>query len=182
MATLTTITGAAFDQLPYEAGSIYELLEGEMIEVASETPERQQIVNVLNVSLGIHLEEHRLGVVHRNSEFVIGKDSRLRPDVAVIFMERWATLDRRQSPIAFAPDIAVDIVSESDFAVHSQGKVYAYLAAGTQEVWQLWPASQRIFIYRGAKSISPLGTEDVLSTPMLPGWELPVREILEALS
>jgi Uma2 family endonuclease len=44
MATIATMTGAQFDALPYEEGRRRELLEGDLIEVSSPTPEHQDIV------------------------------------------------------------------------------------------------------------------------------------------
>ena len=45
------MAGAQFDSLPYEEGRKWELLEGELIEVPSPTPEHQLIVSTFCASL-----------------------------------------------------------------------------------------------------------------------------------
>lgn len=111
----------------------------------------------------------------QESEFALGEDNRLRPDVAILLGEHWDSIDLDKSPILMAPDIAVEVISPSERAENSQRKVDTYLAAGTQEVWQFWPSRQKLVVYRGLKSITPLDIEDTLETPLLPGWEISVR-------
>ncbi|HTS29313.1 MAG TPA: Uma2 family endonuclease [Bryobacteraceae bacterium] len=177
MATTTTMTGAAFDQLPYEEGRNLELLQGELIVVPSPTPEHQMIVGGLYVSFVECFRREPGGGALLDSEFVLGRDDRLRSDVAVLLGERWVCLDLKKTPITVAPDIAVEVISPSERTAESDRKVSTYLAVGTQEVWQFYPESQKVFVYRGPKSVTPLYIDDSLSTPLLPGWELPLREI-----
>ena len=93
--------------------------------------------------------------------------------------ERWTSIDRKKTPIPLAPDIAVEVISPSEGADDSLRKIWTYLGAGVQEVWQISPELQRVLIYRGAKSITALEIGESLSTPLLPGWEISVREIFE---
>jgi Uma2 family endonuclease len=179
MATATTMSGAAFDQLPYEEGRRWELVQGEMIEVSSATPKHQRIVTRVIVSLGAYFRDKPCGETLPDSEFALGESNRLRPDVAILLGERSASFDENRTPIPLAPDIAVEVLSPSERTTDSMGKVWAYLGAGTQEVWQFQPESKKIVVYRGPKSITALGIDEVLNTPLLPGWEISVREIFE---
>jgi len=179
MATTTTMSGAAYDQLPYEEGRHLELLNGEVIDVPRPTPEHQIIVTILSGSLLDYFRREPGGVALPDCEFAIGEDDRLCPDIAILLTERWASVDRKKTPIPLAPDIAVEVLSPSERATETMRKVWAYLEAGTQEVWQFQPESQKILIYRGAKSITALDISESLSTPLLPGWEISVREIFE---
>jgi Uma2 family endonuclease len=118
-------------------------------------------------------------VVLPDSEFALGDSVRLRPDLAVLLSERWAKVDRKKTPIPLAPDIAIEVLSPSELADNSLRKVWIYLGAGVQEVWQVSPTAQRILIYCSDSSIRVVGIADRLTTPWLPGWELAVREIFE---
>ncbi|MBZ5617110.1 MAG: Uma2 family endonuclease [Acidobacteriia bacterium] len=173
------MSGAAFDQLPYEEGSSLELLQGELIEVSSPTPRHQRIVNKLIVSLGEYFRGETRGETLQDSEFALGEADRLRPDLAILLAEHSASVDENENktPIPFAPDIAVEVISPSERATDTMGKVWIYLDAGTQEVWQFQPASEKVLVYRGLKSIIALGVGESLSTPLLPGLEIPVRDI-----
>jgi len=179
MATATTMSGAAFDQLPYEDGRHLELLQGEMIEVPSATLEHQLIVLILGTSLYQYLGLERRGGVVPDVEFAFGEDNRLRPDLAILLGERWTSVDRRKIPIPLAPDIAVEVVSPSERTSESLRKIRIYLGAGVREVWQVSAETQEILIFRGSKSNTVLEIDEILNTPLLPGWEISVREIFE---
>jgi Uma2 family endonuclease len=94
--------------------------------------------------------------------------------------ERWASIDVDKTPIPLAPDIAVEVLSPSERTTDTMRKVWTYLGAGTLEVWQFEPESQKVLIYRGAKSITVLEIGESLNTPLLPDWEISVREIFSA--
>src|ERR1022692_4922309 len=179
MATTTTMSGAAFYRLPYEEGRHLELLKGEVVDVPRPTPEHQIIVTILGGSLLDYFRREPGGVALPDCEFAIGEDDRLCPDVAILLKERWASVDRKKTPIPLAPDIAVEVLSPSEGASDTMRKVWTYLDAGTKEVWQFQPESQKVLIYRGVKSITALDIDEILSTPLLPGWEIAIREIFE---
>jgi Uma2 family endonuclease len=180
MATTTTMSGAAYDQLSLEEGRHLELLHGDVIDVPTATPRHQRIVNTFIVSLGVYFLREPRGVTVPDSEFALGEDDRLCPDVAILVAERWASVNPDRTPIPVSPDIAVEVISPSERTTDSQRKVWTYLEAGVQEVWQVFPEVQRVLIFRGAKSAVVLDIADTLSTPLLPGWEISVREIFGA--
>src|SRR5690242_18223437 len=103
MATTTTMSGAAYDQLSLEEGRHLELLHGEVIEVPRPTPEHQTIVAVLNGSLLNYFLREPGGWALPDCEFALGDDTRLCPDVAILLKERWAAVDRKKSPIPLPP-------------------------------------------------------------------------------
>ncbi|HEV3197646.1 MAG TPA: Uma2 family endonuclease [Bryobacteraceae bacterium] len=177
MATATTMSGATFDQLPYEEGRHLELLHGEVITVPRPTPKHQISVTILTASLLGYFEREPGGVALPDCEFAIGEDDRLCPDGAILLKERWASIDPDKTPIPLAPDIAVEVLSPSERTTDSMRKVWTYLEAGTREVWQFQPDSQKVLVYRSAKSITVLDIGESLSTPLLPGWEISVRKI-----
>ena len=49
------------------------------------------------------------------------------PDVAAFLGDRVKQIDRRTIPVPFAPDIAVEVLSPSETAVHVARKVREYL-------------------------------------------------------
>ncbi|HEY2018567.1 MAG TPA: Uma2 family endonuclease [Bryobacteraceae bacterium] len=179
MATTATMSGAAFDQLPYEEGRRWELLQGELIDLPGATMEHQVIVTRLILSLGNYFDREANGGAVPDVEFALGEADRLRPDVAVLLGERWTTVDRKKTPIPVAPDIAVEVLSPSERFNDSLRKTRTYLATGVQEVWQVAAATQEILIHRGSKSIAVLEVGDRLETPLLPDWGLDVREVFQ---
>ena len=69
-------------------------------------------------------------------------DGLFLPDVA------WASPDfmsaHPESPLARAPEICVEVVSPSNSVQEMSEKTQAYLAAGAEEVWIVYPQSKRI--------------------------------------
>jgi Uma2 family endonuclease len=179
MATTAIMTGAAFDQLPYEEGRKWELLGGELIPVASGRPIHQLTVITLGSSLKVYLQHENRGAVLPDSEFALGESIRLRPDLAVLLKERWEKVDLYKTPILLAPDIAIEVLSPSELAMDSLGKIHTYLAAGSKEAWQVSAKTQTVLVYRSNKTASVWEVGDVLTSPLLPGWEIPVADLFQ---
>ncbi|SPF55381.1 conserved hypothetical protein [Candidatus Sulfopaludibacter sp. SbA4] len=180
MATTTTMTGAAFDQLPFDKFHRWELLHGELIAVPAKTPRHQIIVGMLSADLYEYLRQNGGGIAVWGCEYALGEDDRLTPDVGILFREKWESVDRNKTPIPLPPDIAVEVIDPGDLAEYSLRKIWTYLGSGVKEVWQIVPEIEIVMIYRGVKSVTVLDVAESLSTPLLPGWEISVRQIFSA--
>src|SRR5438477_13079377 len=110
MATRTLMAAEQFDQLPEEEGRRYELLDGELIEVPSATPGHNLIQGILLTSLINFFMRTLRGMALAETDFALGGSRRLRPDIAVLFSDKWAKVDRWKVPVTIAPDIAIEIV------------------------------------------------------------------------
>ncbi len=177
MATLANMSGVQFDALPYEEGRQWELLDGDLIPVPSASIKHQRIVIRLSTSLENYLNSHENGMTVPDVEFALGEDKRLRPDISIILPERWATFDQNRIPVQGAPNIAVEVISPSERTSESLRKVRAYLRADVQEVWQIFPDMQEVFVYTREQTVRVLSGDDRLTTPLLPGWSMSCREI-----
>ena len=69
-----------------------------------------------------------------------------RLDLAIFLANHWKAIDRNKIPVQFAPDIAVEVLSAHESAVDVHRKALEYLAAGSQEVWQLNHENGEIFV------------------------------------
>ena len=105
---------------------------------------------ILN-ALKLYLQEHRSqGAAYADVEFALADHVRLRPDVCVLLAEKARQLDRRRIPIPGAPDLVIEVISPSE----SLGKIQSYLRHGTAEVWQVYPESRVLEIYKGENGSS----------------------------
>ena len=180
MPTIATMSGAQFDALPYEEGRRWELLEGELIEVPSPTPEHQDIVFAVLLALKLYLKEHRLqGAAYEDVEFALSHVVRLRPDVCVLLPEKARRLDRKRIPIPGAPDLAIEVISPSERTSESRAKVDAYLRYGVAEVWQIYPDSRVLEIYKGEKGRSTVSVDQHVTTDLLPGFSVTLSSFFE---
>jgi len=89
MATAATMSGKQFDDLPYDEGRRWELLEGELIPVSGATPRHQAVVSRLVRLLQDYLEANAAGgLAIPDVEFALSDVLRLRPDVCVLLPEK----------------------------------------------------------------------------------------------
>jgi Uma2 family endonuclease len=180
MPTIATMSGAQFDALPYEEGRRWELLEGELMEVPSPTPEHQIIVTNILLAIRIYLQTHREGCLALpDVEFALSQDVRLRPDVCLLLPEKARQLDRKRVPIPGAPDLAIEVISPSERVGESYRKVLSYLQHGVAEVWQIYPDSQALEIYKSETRRSFTGDQQV-TTDLLPGFSVAISSSFAA--
>jgi Uma2 family endonuclease len=123
--------------------------------------------------------KHSIGIDVPETEFALGTE-RLQPDIAVLLGEKYSQADRRRIPVVVVPDIAVEIVSPSESAAHLDHKVRVYLRAGVLEVWVIYPDGRHMYVHTGAGARF-LAETDVLETPVLPGWSMPVGNLFASL-
>jgi Uma2 family endonuclease len=174
MATTAAMSGLQFDALPYEEGRRWELLEGDLIEVSSPTPWHQDIVFNILAALRLYLQASGIrGKAFADVEFALSDLLRLRPDVCVLLPEKAKRLDTRRIPVPGAPDLAIEIISPTERTGESTEKVRAYLRNGTSEVWQLFPNSGSIQIYRAGIS-RLLDSDQQVTSELLPGFSAQV--------
>ena len=180
MPTIATMSGAQFDALPYQEGRRWELLEGELIEVPSPTPEHQDIVYAILNALKLHLQEHgSQGAAYADVEFALAEHVRLRPDVCVLLPEKALQLDRDRIPIPCAPDLAIEVISPTERTAESRAKVDAYLRYGVAEVWQIYPDSRALEIYKRENGRSTVSADQPVITDLLPGFSIPLSSFFE---
>jgi Uma2 family endonuclease len=107
--------------------------------------------------------------------FSLGVHGARIPDVAFVFNNKMALLPDDDSPIPFAPDVAVEVISASETAADSDAKVREYLEGGVSEVWQVYPVERRVRV-RTAAGSREFGQEATLVSPVLPGFAVTVSE------
>jgi Uma2 family endonuclease len=92
--------------------------------------------------------------------YKIGERNWLIPDVSV--MHEGQVRDRYYIG---APEIAIEVISESNTAHQIDLKRKIYLANGAQEVWVIYPKTHSVFIFREGRSEEVTGELRSESTP-----------------
>jgi Uma2 family endonuclease len=156
-----------------------ELLKGELIRLPPPQRSHMQGCENLYDRLKIAIKELRarqpeiaIGQVHIEMGYLFPGDppSWLRPDVSITHPNQSA--DRYYIG---APLIVFEIVSEYDTAAQIAEKVELFLANGAKEVWIIYPNTRRAWLYDGSGTARERFS---ISTPLLPGIEIPLDEIL----
>jgi len=174
MATGTLMSAEQFDQLPVVEGRRTELIDGEIVEVSSATALHNKIQAAMLYLIMHWLQSKRSGSVQANTEFAVGND-RFQPDLAVFTGDRLNQWDLLMLPVGVLPEIAVEIISPSESAIHVDYKCRMYLKHGVKEVWLVFLDEPHIYIHT-ADSVRRLEQTDTLTTPLLPGWSLAVGD------
>ena len=177
MATQTLMTAEQFDQRPVEDGRRWELLDGELIDMASSTSGHNRIALELGSRFLTFLKAYPYGVVIPETEFALGRDRRLQPAMAVFSLEAWQRVNEWKVPVLEIPLIAVEVVSPSESAILLNRKIKAYLDAGVKEVWIIYPDTKEIYVF---DSIIARHYEvgQTLETPFLPGFSVAISDLL----
>ncbi|HJZ95811.1 MAG TPA: Uma2 family endonuclease [Candidatus Solibacter sp.] len=182
MGAITTrlLTFEEFERLPDTPGK-RELLEGEVIELP--VPEFKHSLNAQDLFLLLYSalktahasgEAAELGAVYIEMGYKLSARSYVRPDVSITHAGQ--PVDRF---LQTAPAIAIEIISPSNTVEEMDFKTKLYFQYGAREVWRIYPKTRHITIHLLGNS-HDVGEDEVLTTPLLPGLALSVREILGA--
>lgn len=131
-------------------GTHYELSDGELVTLSYTGYRHAAIVSRVDVILATTLDRKKYIVVAGDPGFVLNPD----PESGIVRGADVA-VNRREDigglpPVGFfegAPFVAVEVVSPSNSAEDMERKIRQYLAAGSAEVWVLYPNSERTYVY-----------------------------------
>jgi Uma2 family endonuclease len=164
-----------------QAGDIgrCELVKGELRMMIPPAYEHGRITFRFGYLLGAHVEPRRLGtILAAETGFLLSRDPDTvrAPDVAFVRAEREPGPIRGYFP--GAPDLAVEVLSPEDRPGSVREKVAEWLEAGTLAVWVVDPRQRTVTVHEPNHEPRVRGESECLrGGEVLPGFELPVREI-----
>ena len=162
-------------------GKATELIRGHLIVREPPGTRHGSIAARLTYLLADHVYRHELGVVcGQDTGFKIesSPDTVRAPDVAVIGRARAAQIPAR-GYAAFAPDLAVEIVSPDDRAGELLAKVGQWLDAGTRLVWVIDPSRAEARVYRDNGDLTIVAADGFLEgETVVPGFMCALADVL----
>lgn len=181
MATATTrLTYQDLRQIP-EDRNRYELIEGELFVAPAPNTEHQRKAFRLSRILADHAERHDLGEVFIAPYDVVLDDSTvLEPDIMFVSKSRHSIVTA--ACIEGAPDLVVEVLSDSSHTIDRFVKRDRYAEFGVPECWLLEPFEPRIEILRleGRKYrlMGSFGPADTLhASPAFPELRIPMATL-----
>jgi len=163
------------DRLP----KLYEVVDGQVVEKPPMGAFESVLASFLARWLAPYADENHLGLVVTETLFLIDPTKKLkrRPDLAFVSKERWP-LKRsvpRKEAWEIVPDLAVEVISESNLADEVEVKREESLRAGVRQVWVIYPVTSKVYVYDSATSVRILQLGDDLDGgSLLPGFRLPL--------
>jgi Uma2 family endonuclease len=178
-----TATEADVLRLDDHEDRICELVDGTLVEKTMGFEESLVAARLIEL-IGAFVRKRKLGVVSSSDGMMRILKRRVRiPDVGFISKARMAKLKKPIQPIpVLAPDLAIEVLSESNTAKEMSIKLREYFEAGTRLVWYVDPKTGTIDVYNAPDSRRRLGPGDKLTGgSVLPGFSVRVSEIFDVV-
>ena len=160
-----------------------ELVEATLVEKGMGTREGSLAGRIFYL-LQVYLDGNDIGELFgADSPFRLEPGLVRMPDVTFILRENLADGQIPSEAIAGAvPDLAVEVLSESNTPAEMRRKRRDYFTAGTTLVWEVDPQRRVVVVYTDAEMGVTLTEADTLDGGnVLPGLVLPIRRIFERL-
>jgi Uma2 family endonuclease len=162
---------------------LYELIDGALVEKAMGFRE-SALAGLLIEVIRQYLRQHRLGTVAGESGMMRLVTGRVRiPDVSFVSWDKLPGRRLPEEPIPdLSPDLAVEVLSESNTAEEMAIKRREYFASGTRLVWQIDPATRTAEVFTGPdQSVTLDQSQSLDGGDVLPGFALSLRELFAEL-
>jgi len=165
-----------------EDGQRHEIIDGEHYVSPAPTPKHQRVSMRLSSRLHVFAEEHRLGeILAAPTDVLLSRHDILQPDILLIANERAGIVTEKN--IQGAPDLVVEILSKSTRKLDERLKLARYELLGVSEYWIVDPLADRVHVFRSEgesfRKAAELSVGDILTTPLLPGLEIPLRYLFQ---
>lgn len=155
----------------------YEFVNGKLEKKNMPNAKHSGIAGRLTGELFIYLKKNKIGRVYPEAHFQIGADKRI-PDVAFVSEDKIPETGEPQKFWTFAPDLAIEIVSPTDFYQDVLEKIYDYFEAEVKQVWLINPEKETLTIYFSAVETKVLSKNDFLTCEeILPKFRLKLSDI-----
>ncbi|MYC34301.1 MAG: Uma2 family endonuclease [Chloroflexi bacterium] len=160
---------------PENSGPRYQLINGELVEMAGATFGHQTFLLEMSAELLIQIRVLDIGtIVIAPYDVHVDLFNTYQPDLLFVSNARRHILESRG--ITGAPDLVMEILSESTRQRDFNEKLPVYAANGVREVWMVSLVEATISVYateeHGARLVSEFTANDVLTSEMMPGVEI----------
>ncbi|MDE2058777.1 MAG: Uma2 family endonuclease [candidate division NC10 bacterium] len=165
-------------------GKRHELIDGEHYMTPSPSEGHQRIAMNLSGTLWQYLTTRPIGRAYAAPfDVVLSQTDVVQPDLLFVSAAKTSILTARN--VQGAPDLIVEILSDTTRRTDEIIKRKLYERFGVQEYWIIDPELETIKVYRitgqGYQRVAELSREadDTLTTPLLPDLRLPLSKIFE---
>lgn len=164
-------------------GQRHELIDGEHYVTPSPNRKHQQVSGSLHLLIAGWLEHRPIGqIYYAPFDVVLSRFDVVEPDLLYVSNERAGEV-LTAANVQGAPELVVEIGSPGTRTRDETIKRRLYERAGVAEYWLVDPELDTVRVYRReadrfARAVElSAGAGDVLTTPLLPGLELPLSRI-----
>lgn len=170
------------DARPFGDGVLYEVVDGKPVELEPMGAYEIRIASTILCVLENACRAGEAGRAVSEMLFTLNESLNRRPDVAYVSYERWAKKRRipRTNAWNVVPDLAVEVISQTNSFDEIEIKTHDYFAAGVQQVWVISPAKHQVYVFVSPTESRILSLDDSLTAiELLPEFELSLAELFE---
>jgi Uma2 family endonuclease len=163
-------------------GKRYEIIDGELFVTPSPLQRHQLVLANLLYYLTDFVKKHNLGAVYPAPfDVVFSQYDVVEPDILYISKARASVVTEKN--VQGAPDLVVEVLSESTAKIDRTAKLKLYARYGVAEYWVIDPEVCSAEIYRlvpgGYELASQLDSSQALTSPLFPGFALSLAKVGE---
>lgn len=164
-------------------GDHYEIINGKRVELPPMSAFASIVASRIVFEINIFARANQRGEAVTETLFRLPLPrSRIRrPDGAFVSNDRWPRnqpVPLRDNAWDVVPDLAIEIVSPSDFAEDLLAKVDEYFRAGVALVWVVFPSLRLIHVYESMTQIRVATAANELDGgAVLPGFRVAVASL-----
>jgi Uma2 family endonuclease len=167
-------------------GQRHEIIDGEHYVSPAPFLPHQDLVTELVAWLRPFAKRNELGrVLVAPTDVLLSKHDIVQPDILFISRENEKALTATGKHILGAPDLAIEVLSESTRRLDEDIKLDLYDRAGVWEYWMFDPVQRSVRVYtRKDGRLLPAAelsaaAQDILTTSLLPSLEIPLADVFE---
>lgn len=164
----------------------YEIIAGEL-QVAHQPHWRHQLVVARAiVALGSWSDQTGAGFVFDAPGMIFSEEDAVAPDLVWVSADRVGSVAGDDGKLHLAPDLVVEVLSpgRANETRDREVKLDVYGRYGVQEYWVMGWEMRSVDVFRlrdrQLELAAALISEDVLVSPMLPGFALPLSRLFAA--
>jgi len=161
----------------------YELIEGELLMTPSPVTKHQRVSRKIEFLLEKFVTENDLGeIFHAPYDVYLDNENVLQPDILFVSRERSHIIGEKN--IQGAPDLVIEIVSESTAYRDLVQKKSLYAKYGVKEYWVVVPDNEIVEVYVLRESLYALHETfrkgDSLDSPTFPEFHIGFTNVFES--
>jgi Uma2 family endonuclease len=181
LAPSVLVTAQDYRLLP-EAGPRYQLIEGELFMSPAPNRFHQKVSGNIYFLLRSYLEKTPAGELYDAPfDLFLGEHAVFQPDILFIANDRRSILTDEGAE--GAPNLVIEILSESTAHLDRQTKRKVYAASGVEELWLADPITKTVEVYLLQKNAGQPAMinrdNDVFQSPTFPGLPIALSEIFK---
>ncbi len=178
----TRLTNADYVAMtpPANSGPRYQLINGELIEMSGATLAHQSFLLELSLEMSSQVRANGIGrIVIAPYDVHIDRHNTFQPDLMYVSNDRLHILE--QLAATGAPDVVIEILSDSTRRRDLNDKLPVYAANGVHEVWIVDLDAATVTIHSGdGDTFAPVRTfaaSDTLTSDAMPGVAIDLAPI-----